>query len=252
MNILRLLSYSSQFRHFGLLVIVTVLLFGCAVVPQPTNDVYIVPVDGHPNTKVNPESGAVTIVQKGVAVIIKPMDEVDIFSLTDNPRINPYLFVGNNGNVEPIYTVFELTVHNLEAPRVLVDESALLIDRTGAQYANLPYDYFKDLYNNVNRRDQNVHTPMSYPQFNRNYPYYQTYLDIDALEEGHAIVAESLFENGKLFRGAKRSGLIIFDRLSLDTTDMRILIPDIRIVHSDDKHEKLKFKYDFRQVIAKK
>ena len=236
----------------GILIFFFGLLVGCAMTPQPTIDVFIEPVESSTNTSMNPETGAVTIVQQGVAVTLRPLDEVELFSLTENPRINPYIIVENNGNVTPIYTVFELVVHNLETSRVLVDESALLIDHGGAQYANLPYDYFKDLYQNVDNNEQNAIPSSHHPYVRRYYPYYQTYLDLEALKDGHAIVAESLFESGKLFHGAKRSGYIVFDRLGLDTTDMRIIIPEVRIVVSENKQEKLKFKFDFRQVVAEK
>ena len=240
-----------QNLSLGILVVIGGLMCGCAVAPQPSVDVYIQPIEAGPNTKIDPETEAVTVLQKGVAVTVEALDEVEIFELTDDPHINPYLIVGKRGNVEPIYTIFELTVHNLESSRVLVAESATLIDKNGAQYANLPYDYFKDLYENVNRSDDNTQA-RTYPHFRPHYPYYRTYLDIAALENGHAVVAESLFESGKLFKGAKRRGLIIFDRLNLSPTDMRIVVPDIRIVHAEDKEEILKFNFDFRQIVAEK
>lgn len=236
----------------GIMIFCLGLIVGCAMTPQPSLDVIIEPVESPTNTSLNPETGAVTIVQKGVAVTLRPLNEVELFSLTENPRINPYIIVENNGNVTPIYTVFELVVHNLESSRVLVDESALLIDHGGAQYANFPYDYFKDLYQNIDNNGQTAIPTSHYRYVRRYYPYYQTYLDLEALKDGHAIVADSLFESGKLFHGAKRSGYIVFDRLGLDTTDMRIIIPEVRIVVSDNKHENLKFKFDFRQVVAEK
>ena len=241
---------------FCILILVWTLLVGCAVVPQPSLDVYIEPIEGHTNTKIHHETGAVTMLQNGVAVTIESLDEVEIFALTDDPYINPYLIVGRGGNVEPMYTVFELTVQNLETPRVLVEESAMLIDRNGAQYANLPYDYFEDLYDNVSRSAQDTLPTRTYPHYLSPYhnyhPHSQTYVDVAALEEGHAVIAESLFESGKLFKGAKRRGLLIFDRLNPDTTDMRIVVPEISVVYSDGKQEKLKFNFDFRQVVAEK
>lgn len=236
----------------GIMILFIGLIIGCAMTPQPNIDVFIEPVESSTHTSMNPETGAVTIVQKGVAVTIRPLDEVELFSLTENPRINPFIIVENNGSVTPIYTVFELVVHNLESSRVLVDESALLIDHGGSQYANLPYDYFKDLYQNIDNDGQTEIPPRHHPYVRRHYPYYQTYLDLEALKDGHAIVADSLFESGKLFHGAKRSGYIVFDKLGLDTTDMRIIVPEVRIVVSENKQEKLKFKFGFRQVVAEK
>ena len=78
--------------------------------------------------------------KKGVAVTIKPIDEIELFALTEDPKLNPYLIVERDGAVEPIYTVFEIIVHNREHRRVVFDDTALLIDANGAQYANLSND----------------------------------------------------------------------------------------------------------------
>ncbi len=246
----------TKIAHVVILVLVCGMYVSCAVAPQPSVDIYIEPIQGQTNTKIHPETGAVTIQQEGVAVTIEPLDEAEIFALTDDPYINPYQFVTKNGNVEPIYTVFELTVHNLKTSRVLVEESAMLIDKNGAQYANLHFDYFEDLYGNIENPRQDAPQTVPYPQYHipyhRYYPYYQTYVDVAALKEGQEILAQSLFESGKLFKGAKRRGLIVFDRLHRDTTDMRIVIPEVVIVNSDGKQKKLKFNFDFRQVIAEK
>lgn len=242
----RLLTFCQlKYLPHGIMFVIAVLLVGCAVVPQPMVEVYLEPIEMGTNTKIHPETGAVTVLQKGVAVTIEALDEVEIYQLTDAPRINPYIIVDSRGNVESIYTVFDLTVHNLESSRVLVEESAMLIDKNGAQYANLPYDYFEDLYDSVNPSDNNT-------RYQSTYPYYHTYFDVASLKEGQAVVAESLFESGKLFNGAKRRGLIIFERLNIDTTDMRITIPEIVIVNSDGKEEKLKFDFDFRQIVVEK
>ena len=246
----------TKYACFGILILVGALIAGCAITPRPSVEIYIAPIEGHPNAKVNAETGAVTVQQKGVAVTLEPLDEVELFALTDNPRMNPYLFVRGNGAVEPIYTVFEVTVHNLDTPRVLADDAAVLIDANGAQYGNLPYDYFEALYDNLESPQHPSTTiapyPNYYPTFQRYYPYYQTYLDVAALEVGRDVVQASLFTSGKLFRGAKRRGLLIFDRLNIEATELKVILPEIRIVHPNGKQNKLTFKFDFTQVIAEK
>ena len=246
MHYRNLTSCKGHYLNLTILIFAGLMLYGCAVAPQPSIDIFIEAVEGQANSKIDPVTGAVTIVQNGVAVTIEPLDEVEIYALTDNPHINPYVAVGNRGNVEPLYTIFDVTVLNIDTPRVLVEESATLIDKNGAQYANLPYAFFKDLYENFNESEYNANQYARYPH----YPRYHSYLDVASLEEGHAIVAESLFESGKLFRGAKKRGLLIFDRLHHDTTDMRVIVSDVRIVDSDGKQEKLQFNFDFRQVVA--
>lgn len=233
-----------------ILILAGMMFIGCAVAPHPSIDIFIEAVEGQANSKIDPVTGSVTNVQKGVAVIVEPLDEVEIYALTENPDINPYVVVGRDGNVEPIYTIFDVTVLNIDTPRVLVDESATLIDKNGAQYANLPYAFFKDLYENIDKSEYNSNQYSRYPHYYSHNPRYHSYLDVASLEEGHAIVAETLFESAKLFKGAKKRGLMIFDRLDQDTTDLRIIVTDVRIVDADGKEEKLKFNFDFRQVVA--
>ena len=236
----------------GLLLLTGVLLGGCAVAPQPSIDAYIEPIAERFNAQINPETGAAVVVKEGVAVSIKPIDEVELFGLTEDPRMNPYLIVERNGAVEPIYTVFEMIVHNRDNNRVVVEDMAMLIDANGAQYANLPSDYFDSLYNNVNVAQSDpwhAASPYNSAAYHSHYGYYQSYVDAEALEWGRFVIADSIFESGKLFSGAKRSGFIIFDRLDRDATEIRVVVPEVRIVQPNGKEDKLKFKIDFRQVL---
>ena len=238
----------------GMLLLIGVLSTGCAVPPQPSVDVYMEPIAGRFNAHIDPESGAATVEKNGIAVTIKPFDEIELFALTEDPRVNPYLLVGKSGAVEPIYTVFDITVHNRENRRVLVDDTAILIDGNGMQYANLSNDYFDSLYDNVDLSQQNtwqggypyMHTAYGYYPY---YGHYQSYIDAEALELGRIVIEDHIFEGAKLFSGAKRSGFLIFDRLESAATDIRIVVPQVRIVHPDGKEDKLEFKIDFRQVL---
>lgn len=236
----------------GLLLLTGALLAGCAVTPQPSIDVYMEPIAGRFNAQINAETGAATVAKNGVAVTIKPLDEVELFTLTEDPKMNPYLIVERNGTVEPIYTVFEIIVHNRDHRRVAVDDTAILIDANGAQYANLPNGYFDSLYDSVNLsqsdpwRTMSPYAATAYPSY---YGYYQSYIDAEALEWGRIVIEDSIFESGQLFSGAKRSGLLIFDRLERHATDLRIVVPGVRIIRSDGKEDRLEFKIDFRQVL---
>ena len=238
----------------GMFLLIGTLLAGCAVPPQPSVDVYMEPIAGRFNAQINPETGAATVEKKGIAVTIKPFDEVELFALTENPRVNPYLFVQKNGAVEPLYTVFDITVHNRENRRVLVDDRAILIDGNGGQYANLSNAYFDALYDNVDLSQQNTweagypYMPTAYGYYPY-YGHYQSYIDAEALELGRIVIEDHIFEGAKLFSGAKRGGFLIFDRLESAATDIRIVVPHVRIVHPDGKEDKLEFKIDFRQVL---
>ena len=247
-----------HFRHqiidrIGMFLLMGTLLVGCAVAPQPLVDVYMEPVKGRFNAHIDVETGAATVLKEGVAVTIKPLDEIELFSLTEEPRLNPYLLVERNGAVEPIYTVFEVTVHNRDNRRVVVDDAAILIDGSGVQYANLSNDYFDSLYDNVDRPNSGPreaaypYTPTTYGYYPY-YGHYQSYIDAEALEWGRIAIEDSIFEGGKLFSGAKRSGFLIFDRLESSAVDLRIVLPEVWIIQNG-KQNRLEFKLDFRQVL---
>ena len=240
--------------RIGMLFLIGVLSAGCAVPPQPSVDVYMEPIVGRFNAQIDPETGAATVEKNGIAVTIKPFDEVELFTLTEDPRVNPYLWVEKNGAVEPIYTVFDITVHNRDNRRVLVDDTAILIDGSGGQYANLSNDYFDSLYDNVNlpNNSTGVGAYPYIPTAHGYYPYYghyQSYIDTEALELGRIVIEDHIFEGAKLFSGAKRSGFLIFDRLESTSTDIRIIVPQVRIIHPNGKEDNLEFKIDFRQVL---
>lgn len=238
--------------RIGFLLLTAALLAGCAAAPYPLVEVYMEPIEGRFNVQIDPETGAATVEKKGVAVTIEPLDEVQLFELTDDPRVNPYLVVEKNGAVEPIYTVFGITVHNRDNRRVLVDDIAVLIGGNDTQYANLSSDYFDALYDDVDlpQRDSWAtgypYAPVAYHSY---YGYYQSYIDAETLEWGRIVIEDNIFESAKLFSGAKRSGLLMFDRLPSATADIRIIVPDVRIIHSNGKEDKLEFKIDFRQVL---
>ena len=60
-----------QFRYqriggIGLFLLIGTLLAGCAVPPQPSVDVYMEPIAGRFNARINPETGAATVEKKGI------------------------------------------------------------------------------------------------------------------------------------------------------------------------------------------
>ncbi len=234
-----------------LLFCLSTLLIGCSVKPRPVVDISLQPVISKMNAKIDSEIGAVTVQQKGVAVTLEPLNEVELFELTEAPELNPYLVVEKGGAVEPLYTVFEITVHNRENERVIANDTAVLIDAEGAQYAALPYAYFESLYDGVDSTvfDEPTYVRSYSPYYRHRYfPYYQNYIDYAALEGGRAVVEESIFTGAKLFRGAKRRGLLIFERLDYDATDVSVVVKGLEIISADDKPDKLEFKFDFKQV----
>ena len=250
----RIHFWHQRLSRIGLLFLIGTLVAGCAVPPHPSVDIYMEPIAGRFDAQIDPETGAATVEKKGITVTIKPFDEIELFALTEDPRVNPYLLVKKNGAVEPIYTVFDITVHNRDNRRVLVDDTAILIDEAGGQYVNLSRGYFDSLYDNVNpptptsRTEAYPYIPTAYGYYPY-YGHYQSYIDAEALALGRIVIEDHIFEGAKLFSGAKRSGFLIFDRLEQTATDIRIVVPQVRIIHPNGKEDRLEFKIDFRQVL---
>lgn len=236
----------SLHRVVMLLLILAVVSTGCAVAPQPEVDVHLEPVTGRFNAHIDPETRAATVEKQGIAVTLKPFHELDLFMLTEDPTLNPYLYIEDTGDVHPRYTVFNITVHNRKHRRVLVDDAAILMDGEGGQLGNLPIDYFDSLY----APQRQVYSPTPYPSYPYSYGGYgNSYVDMEALEIGRMMIEDNIFEGAKLFSGARRSGFLIFDRLQSIGMDVRVVIPHVRIVHPNGKEDKLEFKIDFRQVM---
>ena len=249
------------------------ILVGCA--PKPQIEIYMEPVTGRERAQIDAQTGSISIEQHGVQITLEPLDEVKLFELTEDPRINPYLGIDRWGNVEPVYTVFGIYIENRSNSRVIVDSTAILMDLNGEQSASLPYDYFKELYENVRPRTvafydpgyryryprsyyrspyrYYYHHPYNYPLRYR-YPYtpyrvYDYYPDPAAANHERMIARETVFDGGQLFSGAQRDGLLVFDRLDISATDVKVILPEVQIINKKKKRSKSDFVFDFRQVV---
>ena len=78
------------------------ILAGCA--PKPQIEVYMEPIAGRKHAQIDEQTGSISVEQRGVQITLEPLDEVELFELTEDPRINPFLGIDRWGNVEPLYT----------------------------------------------------------------------------------------------------------------------------------------------------
>ena len=260
-------------KFWGLLFLmaVTSTLVGCGI--KPHVDIYMEPVAKGGKEQINPQTSSITVEQKGVRITLEPLDEVKLFELTEDVSINPYL-VSDGRNLEPLYTAFGIRVRNTDNKRVVIDETAYLIDAHGDQYASLPSDFFSDLYDSAGPRTAVYHDighRYSYPyprslyrspyrhyfyghlhryRYHPPYRVYHTYPDPYHLHDARNVAQDTVFSGGKLFRGAKRSGLIVFERLDIEATNVSVIIPNVIILNGEGSRSKVDFEFDFRQVVA--
>lgn len=267
-------------KSWRIVLLVLTIGIGAGCAPKPHVDIYMLPVTGQEGAMVDTPKGAVTVEQNGVQITLEPLDEVELYEMTKDFRINPYVSVNRQGNVDPLYTVFELRVHNADNKRVVVEDLAILIDDAGEQRASLPYAYFQELYTNVGPRtvvyrDIGYRYYYPYPRSYYRSPYryyygyrpfryyphryfypsyraYNVYPDENHLRNSRMVVRQTVFDGGKLFPGAKRDGLLVFDRIDAGVGDVKVIIPEVLVIDKDGNQSKVDFKFDFRQVVAVK
>jgi hypothetical protein len=102
-----------MYRKFlGIFALITTIsiLVGCA--PKPRVEIYMEPVAGREQAQIDTQAGSISVEQHGVQITLEPLDEVELFELTADARINPYVGVDRWGNVEPLYTVFGIHIEN--------------------------------------------------------------------------------------------------------------------------------------------
>ncbi len=241
------------------------IVAGCGV--KARVDIHVEPVVIGEEYVVDPQTGAMTFEQEGVRITVKPLDAADLLEVTDDEDINPYIDVSFWRYVQPLYTVFDVNIHNTRDSRVVVDSHAVLIDENGEQYASLPYEYFKDVYSAAEREYTDVvrypyrrpyyygYRPYrygySYPYRNAYQPRYVRRVSNEMAQYYRLVARETVFDSAKLFSGAKRGGLLVFEKLGEDATDMRLIIPEVVIYNGKRKH-KVNFEFHFRQRVSVK
>jgi len=245
-------------KRFFLLIAGVLILAGCGA--KARVDIYMEPVKGGDEYALDLKTGAITLEKEDVSITVKALNAVDLLEVTSDPDINPYIDVSFWGNVEPLFTVFDVNIKNRRGSRVLVDSTTLLIDKDGEQYASLPYDFFKDVFSARNQVEvvqhypyyhRRYYYPYGYPYYYypRYYPYRVRRYSGDDARHQRMVARETLFDGGKLYKGAKRGGLLVFEKLDESATEMRLIIPEV-IIYDGKKKRKVNFEFDFRQRVA--
>jgi len=217
-------------------------------------DIYMEPVISG-DEYLDVKTGAITIEKNDVSITVEPLDASDLILLTDDEDINPYIDVTFWRHARPLYTVFDINIHNKKDSKVVVDSPAILIDENGEQYGSLPYDYFKDIYGGAGRQYNEIMYPVHYSPYHPyryNYsPYYVRRVSNRNAQERRLVARETVFDGAKLFSGARRGGLLVFERLDEGATDVRLLIPEV-IVYDGRRKQRLNFEFNFRQIVSVK
>ena len=247
------------------LILPLAILLGCAAKPVITSLVEPLPAEG---ARIDERTGAVTIEKRGVAISLKPLDTSELLALTDDPDINPFIEKSFWGKVRPLYAVFDMVVRNKSKNKVVVDPFAVLITENGDQYGSLPYEYFKDILGTVVGEKVVVYVPVRYrwwydPYLDvwyyrpfwrpywRHWWYERCYLRRVTYEEARMlrlVARQTIFDGAKLFPGAKRRGLIVFERLPEEVREFKVVIPEVRIYRRGAKRpERIDFEFKFRR-----
>ena len=256
------------------------VFLGCG--PKARIDIYMEPIASDDEYTLERETGTISVEKEGVRISVRALDVQDLLALAEDTDWNPYIKVNAWGKVTPLFTVFEIQVENQRESRVHVGSTALLIDANGAQYASLPYDFFKDMYDTrTYERTEVYHSYYDrYPYYaDLYYPYrywwrgryyhplyYTPYWWYSPRPRSYYVrrttnreaplrrltARETLFQGAKLFPGARRSGLLVFERVDEGAEDLHLVIPEV-VIYRGKGHKAaktLEFAFDFRQRVA--
>lgn len=258
------------------LLLPSLLLLGCG--PKAQVAMYMQPVASDDEYTLDETSGTLQVEKQGVHVHVRALDTAELLQLAEDDDWNPYVEVNTWGKVTPLFTVFEIMVDNQRESRVHVGPTALLIDANGAQYGSLPYDFFKDTYDTQTYERTEVYhsyygrsayvNPYSYSWRGRSYhplrytpyahyrPYPRSYYVRRTTNQEAPLrrltARETMFQGAKLFPGAHRDGLLVFERIDEGADDVRLVLPDV-VVYSGKgraRGKTIEFTFDFRQVVT--
>ncbi len=257
------------------LLIPWLFVVGCG--PKARVSIYMEPVASDDEYILDKEAGILTVEKSGVRISVRALTAADLLELAEDEDWNPYLQVNTWGKVTPLFSVFEIRVENLRESRVHVGPVAMLIDANGAQYASLSYDFFKDTYDTRTYEQTEVYHTYQSPYYRSPYSYYwrgynyrplyytpywsyyprprSYYVRRTTNQEAplrRLTARETLFQGAKLFPGAHRSGLLVFERIDEGAEDVRLVIPEVVTYRGKSRKQAktMEFTFDFRQIVA--
>ena len=177
-----------------------------------------------------------------INISIRYVDKIELNSMA--PDNSPYL--------EPLLSTFKMIIQNKRETKIEFNiKNAIILDGLGNQYQALSYEDFKSLY------PATIYQQYEYSfVFNR----YQkeSYLTDDYHKRKE--VARTLFRGGKIYPGVTVEGLLPFERLTNYSSDITLILSDIKLYYAKDDSDKdikeeikkkLEFKFKFKHKIIR-
>ncbi len=240
--------------------ILSCLFAACGVRPQV--NFYVRPVAVGEEQRVNEETVSVDMEDGAVSITISAVDAVDLLEVTSDPYLNPYLYIDDWGVARPRYTIFDVIVkYNGEDEFTMNLSNAVLMDDEGEQYEAIPYEEFKERYGAYPRLEREIiyhPSPRAYyrpPYYSRRWRERPWYYHYDRYR-GHgsyrvrriynvsylkgAVLKGTMYRPVMLYPGGKRQGLLVFPRMSPDTSTLKIIVPNV----VTDEGKKLEFRFE--------
>lgn len=205
-----------------------VLLSGCAglIPPNLKYELRLEPQlpEGDGSYSIDLADSSVVFSKEGAQISVNYLNDDELNALFpplfDGRHINPYTFAGKDprkGYVPPRFTVFQVTVSNATYAKIQFDPAkAVLVTDRGEEF----------LYYDAGREGAN---PLGGNSFTK---YYKTELGISgnekelSLERMGTVYKTIYHRNRPVFREDRHTGMLVFDVLPDNSSDVRLVIHD--------------------------
>ena len=229
---------------------------GCAgLIPaQKQYQVLAEPVlpEGRGNVYVDLEDSSVVFTKEGAIIKVRLLSDAELnerFPLGPDGRfVNPYSYRKNDpvlGYVPPRFTVFDVTVINETYSKILFDPAkALLIDDKRKEFRY--YDGARDATDLLGGNTFATYFGLTSGRSGN---------ELQLNMERRGLINKTIYQRNRLvFKGDRRTGLLVFDPLTDNTRQIRLLLKEFVLVfdlHGDpEKYVDVEFVFDIEQRVV--
>lgn len=186
--------------------------------------------------KLNESDLSVSLEKENVKITVAFQNRDKLEGLSKTLSTNP--FVNEN---KMFFTVFLITIENNRKDKIYFDPlKCVILDGLGNQFNGLSSETFRSLYPTTST--QYYTYSYVFDEYTPNTTYTDDYYK--------RISAEGkLIKAGDIYSGVKKTGLLVFEKISREATNITFLIPAITLYDGNTEISKIDFKFQFLQEV---
>ena len=229
-----MLARSSKKWDVSLLLILLILISGCG--PSIKTIIKMQPILGYDAYKLDESDSSVSLTKDDVKVTVAFQDRNKLEGMSKSISTNPFL-----SENKIFFTIFSLTIENNRKDKISFDPvKCVILDGLSGQFNGLTVETLRSLY------------PSTYTQYYTYSYVFDEYSPNLAYTDDYykrRVAEEKMIKGGEVYPGVKRNGLLVFDRISREATNITLLIPAVTLYKGNEETAKIDFKFQFLQEV---